>query len=115
LLDSASFIAEFKALVERDMSYDSETKDRLEFCGDCLERAASAIGALIQPLWLKADPPITSAERWAERASALTTDGRAIDGNIPRDYLNGKTVRLQRKSAEPPAKALNILLLELPN
>jgi hypothetical protein len=86
----------------------SQASERMRVVQQRAKRRQEAI----YPQWEKAEPPITSCANWAARASEYTSDGRAIDGNTARDYMNGKTVRLQPKSEIPLAKALNKKRLE---
>jgi hypothetical protein len=76
------------------------------------ERAARR-HAKIDPLWSKPNPPITSSDEWARRASKGLF--KEIDRNTPRDYLNGKTKKLRQAKRIALASALGIDPLELPD
>jgi hypothetical protein len=95
-----------KRLLRRAEHWKAEAQARVSLPDESPKERAKRRQRVLKPLLKKAG--ITSDEAWAERADP------SMDRNTPRDYRNGRTVRLRRASRHALAQALGILDSELP-
>jgi hypothetical protein len=79
---------------------------------ETVEQRAKRRQDFVYPLWARAQPPITSHEDWARRASKGWL--KEMDRSTPWDWVQGKTKKLRPRNRLALAKPLGIASSELP-